>query len=58
MCDQDFCGTETLISHMRVQAGEKPINCLECGKSFTQKSTLTRYMIIHSVKRTFQMYRM
>ncbi|KAA0721352.1 hypothetical protein E1301_Tti020630 [Triplophysa tibetana] len=34
--------------HMRIQAGEKPHTCLQCGKSFTNTRNLQLHMRIHT----------
>ncbi|XP_015273706.1 PREDICTED: zinc finger and SCAN domain-containing protein 2-like [Gekko japonicus] len=38
-----------VVSQEQVQSGEKPYNCLECGKSFCHQTTLTLHQRIHSV---------
>lgn len=39
--------SQTLINHMRRHNGERPFKC-ECGKSFTQTSSLAAHLKIHS----------
>ncbi|XP_015273705.1 PREDICTED: zinc finger protein 721-like [Gekko japonicus] len=53
--NESLASGKTFIQKMRVvpqeqvQSGEKPYNCLECGKSFRHQTTLTLHQRIHSV---------
>ncbi|NXB06050.1 ZSC30 protein, partial [Cnemophilus loriae] len=40
-----------LVVHEQLHEGEKPHQCLECGKSFRGNSRLIRHQMIHTGER-------
>lgn len=46
-CDKVFTKTWNLVSHFRIHTNEKPYQCTEWHKLFTQRSNLSRHMAIH-----------
>lgn len=46
-CEYSTPHSQTLINHMRRHNGERPYSC-ECGKSFTQSSSLSAHRKTHS----------
>lgn len=45
--DKVFYKTWNLVYHFRVHTNEKPYNCKEWGKKFTQKANLRRHLPVH-----------
>ncbi|XP_059579784.1 zinc finger protein 3 isoform X2 [Alligator mississippiensis] len=43
-----------LVQHQRVHTGNKSYRCSECGKSFTQSSSLARHQLIHTGEKPYQ----
>jgi KRAB domain-containing zinc finger protein len=43
-----------LIKHQRIHTGEKLCGCHECGKSFSEKSTLTQHQRIHTGEKLYE----
>uniref|UniRef100_A0A8C0GVR1 C2H2-type domain-containing protein n=1 Tax=Chelonoidis abingdonii TaxID=106734 RepID=A0A8C0GVR1_CHEAB len=46
--DKSFSSCSDLISHEKINTGEKPYMCAECGKSFNQRSSLITHQRIHT----------
>lgn len=52
ICPYSTRHSQTLVNHTRTHNGERPFNC-ECGKSFTQASSLAAHRKIHSTTTYF-----
>ncbi|NXM75447.1 ZNF24 protein, partial [Serilophus lunatus] len=43
----------SLVVHKELHSGEKPYECLECGKSFSWRYCLIRHQKIHTGERPY-----
>uniref|UniRef100_A0A8C6WY91 Zinc finger protein 341 n=1 Tax=Neogobius melanostomus TaxID=47308 RepID=A0A8C6WY91_9GOBI len=48
-CDKIFCKNFDLQQHIRSHTGEKPFQCIVCGRAFAQKSNVKKHMQTHKV---------
>ena len=48
-CHKEFSKSFDLAQHVRSHTGEKPYQCLICGRGFAQKSNVKKHMATHKV---------
>ncbi|KAJ8016698.1 hypothetical protein DPEC_G00010020 [Dallia pectoralis] len=48
-CDKVFSKNFDLQQHIRSHTGEKPFQCIVCGRAFAQKSNVKKHMQTHKV---------
>lgn len=46
-CNKTFSKNFDLRQHIRSHTGEKPFQCIVCGRAFAQKSNVKKHMITH-----------
>ncbi|XP_039351190.1 zinc finger protein 7-like isoform X3 [Mauremys reevesii] len=51
--EKSFCSGSDVIRRERMNMGERPYTCLECGKSFSQSSNLITHQRIHTGERPY-----
>ncbi|CAM4709089.1 unnamed protein product [Caretta caretta] len=52
-CGKHFKQSSHLITHRKIQTGEKPYGCPECGKHFIDSSSLLSHQRIHTGERPY-----
>ncbi|XP_055892196.1 zinc finger protein 341-like [Biomphalaria glabrata] len=48
-CNKQFTKNFDLQQHIRAHTGEKPFQCIVCGRAFAQKSNVKKHMTTHKV---------
>ncbi|RUS84203.1 hypothetical protein EGW08_008043, partial [Elysia chlorotica] len=48
-CNKQFSKNFDLQQHIRAHTGEKPFQCIVCGRAFAQKSNVKKHMATHKV---------
>ena len=48
-CSKEFSKNFDLQQHIRSHTGEKPFQCVVCGRAFAQKSNVKKHMTKHRV---------
>jgi len=48
-CSKEFTKNFDLQQHIRSHTGEKPFQCVVCGRAFAQKSNVKKHMATHKV---------
>ncbi|KAJ9576742.1 hypothetical protein L9F63_025362, partial [Diploptera punctata] len=48
-CAKLFAKNFDLQQHLRSHTGEKPFQCVVCGRAFSQKSNVKKHMATHKI---------
>ena len=47
-CERKFTKTWNILDHFKTHTGDKPYQCVNCQKSFSQKGNLSKHRRLHS----------